>query len=439
VNGVLDLSAAGGPYLLSGDFTVPAGARLRCEPGTIILVGSDGRLSVQGEVEALGTPDQPVVFRRTRCNESWRGIAITGTGIAGAPSRFRHCDFRFPGDLTGGVLIRISNVVVELESCLFEGEAGIALEATDAALTVTECSFGNWQTGIRSVRTVLNATGSVFERMNRQALVLEGAGAGPSRLSRCSIYNLLGTAIEAISADATIHESMIRDCKLGLLERGGALRLENAVIAGCLSGILVTGGGVLAGDHVTAAGNYYFLEMQGSAAARSRFDLENSILWGNRRLATLGPETAFSAAYSCIEGDEAWPGEGNLYADPLFADFAHWDYRLQPGSPAIGTGRAGTDMGAFPAGGKTTRFSRGDCDRDGELAITDAVKILIGLFLGGGEPPCQDACDVDDSGDLSVTDPIYLLNYLFLGGDPIPAPHPDPGEDTTADALTCAS
>jgi len=82
-------------------------------------------------------------------------------------------------------------------------------------------------------------------------------------------------------------------------------------------------------------------------------------------------------------------------------------------------------------------FIRGDGTGDGQLDISDAVKILGYLFLEGSSADCEDALDVDDDGDLSITDPIYLLGFLFQGGDSPPPPFPEPGIDETPDAFTC--
>ena len=55
--------------------------------------------------------------------------------------------------------------------------------------------------------------------------------------------------------------------------------------------------------------------------------------------------------------EEGWPGEGNIYDDPLFVDSANFDFHLQANSPCIDTGNPDTpnipwggfrrDMGAF--------------------------------------------------------------------------------------------
>ena len=53
---------------------------------------------------------------------------------------------------------------------------------------------------------------------------------------------------------------------------------------------------------------------------------------------------------------------------------------------------------------------------------------------GRSGAPCQDAADSDDNGQLNITDGVRILNYLFLGGPAPPAPGPDScGPDPTSD------
>ena len=65
------------------------------------------------------------------------------------------------------------------------------------------------------------------------------------------------------------------------------------------------------------------------------------------------------------------------------------------------------------------------------------MQILEHLFRGGARPACPDAADVDDSGKIAITDAVRLLGHLFRGEAPLPAPYPDPGQDTTPDGLSC--
>ncbi|MEC9351797.1 MAG: hypothetical protein VYD81_00645, partial [Planctomycetota bacterium] len=73
-------------------------------------------------------------------------------------------------------------------------------------------------------------------------------------------------------------------------------------------------------------------------------------------------------------------------------------------------------------------FRRGDTDGDGELFITDAVRILNYLFLGGTLISCLEAANFDNSESVDISDGIHVLNYLFRGGPPPVPPGPPPGD-----------
>jgi hypothetical protein len=76
----------------------------------------------------------------------------------------------------------------------------------------------------------------------------------------------------------------------------------------------------------------------------------------------------------------------------------------------------------FAAGGTGARFTRGNCNADGLVDLSDAVFVLNHLFLGGPAPACARACDTDSNDTLDLTDGIYLLNRLFLGGPALGPP-----------------
>jgi hypothetical protein len=71
-------------------------------------------------------------------------------------------------------------------------------------------------------------------------------------------------------------------------------------------------------------------------------------------------------------------------------------------------------------------FHRGDADNNGQLQLTDAVRILGFLFLGQAPPTCMDAGDADDNGQLQLTDAVRILGFLFLGQAPPASPGPPP-------------
>jgi dextranase len=83
-------------------------------------------------------------------------------------------------------------------------------------------------------------------------------------------------------------------------------------------------------------------------------------------------------------------------------------------------------------------FLRGDSNADGVVDVSDAVKVLFGLFLG--RPlPCRSAADADDDGEITIGDAVYLLNFLFRRGALPRPPFPGCGADLTPDDLGCAA
>ncbi len=67
-------------------------------------------------------------------------------------------------------------------------------------------------------------------------------------------------------------------------------------------------------------------------------------------------------------------------------------------------------------------FHRGDADQNGQLQLTDAVRILNYLFVGAETPRCLESADADDNGEVQITDAVRILGYLFLGTEPLPLP-----------------
>lgn len=79
-------------------------------------------------------------------------------------------------------------------------------------------------------------------------------------------------------------------------------------------------------------------------------------------------------------------------------------------------------------------FIRGDANNDGKVDLSDAIFVLNYLFKAGKSPFCLDAADANDDGLIDISDAVKILIGLFRG-DPIPAPYPDIGFDSTEDNL----
>ncbi|HUU93268.1 MAG TPA: hypothetical protein VM238_18895, partial [Phycisphaerae bacterium] len=73
-------TAAGGPYLITGDLTVPAGISLTIAEGTTVFFAPGAQLIVRGLLQADGTEYRPIRFTRLPgSGATWRGIQFDGT------------------------------------------------------------------------------------------------------------------------------------------------------------------------------------------------------------------------------------------------------------------------------------------------------------------------------------------------------------------------
>lgn len=125
------------------------------------------------------------------------------------------------------------------------------------------------------------------------------------------------------------------------------------------------GGGIYHGyDYLSVVnctfwGNNAATSGGGIFASSTGVTIMNTILWNDS--AENGPEIygeePISVTYSDVQGDDLYPGEGNINLEPLFIDSQNGDFHLRSSSPCIDTGNPdyqyidpdGTrnDMGAF--------------------------------------------------------------------------------------------
>jgi predicted outer membrane repeat protein len=201
------------------------------------------------------------------------------------------------------------------------------------------------------------------------------------------------------------------------------------------------GGGVRSGKfssptftNCTFTGNS--AQLGGAIAAGSDTDgdightlVSNCILWNNA--APTGAEIALNGlfpaemtvAYSDVRGGEQgvfvqagftlyW-GDGNIDADPQFADPAYDDYRLSSGSPSIDAGdntvvpvEILTDLDGHP------RFIDDPCKADTGSPPDDSSYVDMGAY------EFQDSsCDVNGDGCVGINDFLWLLSDWGPCGD----------------------
>ncbi|MHB1035366.1 MAG: lamin tail domain-containing protein [Pirellulales bacterium] len=135
-------TAAGGPYLVSGSLTVPAGITLTIDPGTSVYLGSQVNLTVAsgGRLLAEGTDTQQILFtRQPGSASSWGGITINGG--AGTPeTRIRFAHIAYYG-YNGAIAIHTSGATVFFDHLTFGSNTSQYLSLDSSSFVVQDTVF----------------------------------------------------------------------------------------------------------------------------------------------------------------------------------------------------------------------------------------------------------------------------------------------------------
>ena len=156
-------------------------------------------------------------------------------------------------------------------------------------------------------------------------------------------------------------------------------------------------------------------------------------------------EPAFAAVGEVVDisGSDFFRG-AEVFFDGVPAEVTHHETRtmlsvvvpaVAPGSVAVtvrNLGGASSNPIQFSVVAMTAVFTRGDTNLDGNVDVSDPVRLLRHLFAGL-EIFCQDAADADDDESLTITDAIRVLDYLFRAGLAPAPPFPGVGPDLTDD------
>jgi hypothetical protein len=385
VSGTLGKSTTwSGVYRITADLTIAAGVTLTLQPGTLVLIdgvksgGSGKDIEVQGAVQSLGTAASPVTFTASVPGQNWGEMRFTGAELSTFDYTVITHAGRSPGvGHTGtGPAIRAQDSQIVFDHVSLTDHAGKVMHTVSGCdLVFRHCLLARSVMGPEIASTALLFEAGWITEMHANddadGIYIHSQQAGQSCvMSQSVIADVYDDGIDTLGSQITVQDCIIRNCKDkgasiydGEVTLDHCLIVENnaapedptvaSVVAKTLEGstatvniehtTIVTARTAGYTDAGIQAHNKY-----GVAAGRIYFNVTNSIIDASDGVSVQAPYLALDILidHSDVTG-EAWPGTGNLHADPLFVDEQNHNYHLRADSPCIGAAEDKSDLGYY--------------------------------------------------------------------------------------------
>ncbi|MDI6448559.1 C10 family peptidase [Anaerobaca lacustris] len=286
---------AAGPYTVTGDIEVPAGQTLTVEPGVVVKFAGRFGLTVgrNATLRALGTEADPILFTAIDTIEGWFGIRFVHSGDDDV---LRYCRLQYAGKPYNGAADFVDLLGGAVLCCKGRDPRTGGMTAGPASSpTIDRCVF--------SGNHALSG-GAIACHDDSQAVITNNTIAD-------NTADWDGGGIHIYNADPVIGNNVIA--------RNGAYR----------------GGGLysvysypLVVNNTIARNRPNGMHLDSTRGLGRRASVLSNIVWENEIYVRPSvPAVQYDVRFNNIQG--GWPGEGNIEADPLFADSARGDYHLK--------------------------------------------------------------------------------------------------------------
>ncbi len=322
-------SASEGPYIITGDVTIPNGKTLQIEPGTWLKIMDGHTINIKGTIEAVGDDSNTggIVFTSVNPKNGWGGIRFVNTSETPAPSKLINCIFangsaagKEPYNSGGAIAVKDYDDLV-IDNCLFIDNSAVKSGST---YPPSGGAIALWGSSPK-------ITNSTF--INNKA---EYGGA-------IILYN---------ESNARIEHNLFFDNESNT--SGGAIE------------IMTNSNPILLNNTITRNKSKYGGGID--ISDNSKPIIINTILIGNiakqwRQISITTSDCKISTTYSDIEKGLSdigpYPYQGlyihNISTNPLFLNKLANDFHLTQNSPCVNTGtpvvldpnNTRSDMGAF--------------------------------------------------------------------------------------------
>jgi hypothetical protein len=379
-------TAAGGPYAVTAPLTVPSGVTLSLQPGTTVYLNAGANITVNGTGRLLaeGTESQRIRFTRQPGTAArWANFFFDGTS---AESRLSYADIEYGG--ASGQAVRAHEAILLLDHVTFANINTQYCTLENSSFLVRSCVFptvmaaelihgnllpaagygiieGNWfgtTTGLNDIidftggqrpNAILQILNNTFTGASDDVLDLDGTDAHIEGNIFVNVHQgtpggdtssaISGGRNGADTSELTIVRNLFYDCDHAVLAKEGNFYtlINNTVVR--LSNSVVN-----------------FSEPARNTTGGAGALLEGNIIFNVPQLLENYTNAVMSVTLNQCVLPAPWggAGTGNVVGDPQLLQTSNvtWqtitnDFRLRSGSPAVGTGPNGLDIGALvPAG-----------------------------------------------------------------------------------------
>jgi hypothetical protein len=426
-------AASNSPIVITTNVTIPNNTTLRIEPGVTVALGAGLNITVAsgGRLLAEGTSNAPIRFTRSGASGFWGNLSINGA--AGSPeSRLAYAEFEFNANSTGTPCIEVDAGTAFLDHLTFGNTGAPYIHVDGASFVISHCYFpsatvafelchgtGGVKSGGHGVflrnffgkpigyNDVVDFTGgnrpgpivhfieNVLTGSDDDGLDLDGTDAWVEGNIFLHMHKNGGTpdSSGAVSggnsgsdtSEITVVGNLFYDCDQAATAKQGNFytMLNNTIVHQTHQGGIDTDGAVVAvadAGTTQGAGDYF----------------EGNIIYDIEKLVRNLTNAVVTFTNNLMPLPWAGPGGGNSTNNPMLKHvpqlsetvFTNWNHAqimrdwlsLLPGSPAIGAGPNGRDLG-----GVVPRWAS-ISGEPGDTSTTNA-KLTVGFNRSGNGIP----------------------------------------------------
>ncbi len=304
-----ELSKTRSPYHIKADVTVPPDARLKIEPGVVLLFDTTKVFRVEGVLIAVGTKAQPIVFKSSQKapkGAAWEGIQFTNRSKN--ESQLQFC--RIENARRGVSLFSVSPLIANCE-ILSSAEDGILCEVSYAKIQKNHIAK-NGGNGIhaRAFKGIISENDIAENELD--GIYLERSDC---QISANTLQKNKDDGLFCLNSVVKIKNNrFLQNGDDGILLGNSSTLIFNNVISRCDFGVFAYKNSRPLIVNCTLAGNKYGLY----ARDNSQMRVESSILWDNEEPVFVDSTSQVTIRYSDVEG--GYQGKGNFDLNPQFTD-----------------------------------------------------------------------------------------------------------------------